>query len=209
HYRYHPLVERMVAILRSGEIGDIRHIETRLCVPYMKKGDIRYRLDLAGGATMDVGCYAIHLLRTLAGSEPKVVSARAKLSSPKVDRWMQAEFNLPGGATGKMTCALFSASLISTGAKVIGSKGEMSAINTTAPHIFHRLTIKTPNAKRTEKLDRHSTYSYQLRAFADAVLDGKPVLTPPSDSIANMEVIDAVYEQSGLGKRPTWTGSST
>jgi predicted dehydrogenase len=45
------------------------------------------------------------------------------------------------------------------------------------------------------------TYTCQLRAFAAAVLDGRPVLTPPSDSIANMTVIDAIYEAAGLPLR--------
>ena len=41
-----------------------------MCIPLPLPKDIRYRYDLAGGATMDVGCYAIHLLRFLADAEP-------------------------------------------------------------------------------------------------------------------------------------------
>ena len=46
-----------------------------MCIPLPLPKDIRYRLDLAGGATMDTGCYAIHMNRSVAGAEPTVVRA--------------------------------------------------------------------------------------------------------------------------------------
>ncbi|HEX2737912.1 MAG TPA: Gfo/Idh/MocA family oxidoreductase, partial [Acidimicrobiia bacterium] len=105
HYRYHPLAQRMRDIVTDGTLGTIRRIETAMCIPLPMKKDIRYQYDLAGGATMDTGCYALHMARLL-GGEPEVVGARARLMSPNVDRWMQADLAFPGGATGQMTCAL-------------------------------------------------------------------------------------------------------
>ena len=57
HYQYHPLTKRLVEIVRSGELGTIQEIDINFSAPLAKKGDIRYQLDLAGGATMDMGCY--------------------------------------------------------------------------------------------------------------------------------------------------------
>ncbi len=68
HYRYHPFAARLEEICRSGELGTLRHVETWMNIPLPLFGDIRYDFGLAGGATMDVGCYAIHCLRLLAGS---------------------------------------------------------------------------------------------------------------------------------------------
>ena len=75
HYRHHPLMTRALELV--GEIGPVRHVETRLCFPLPKFNDIRYDHALAGGAMMDAGCYAVHALRTLGGAEPTVVSATA------------------------------------------------------------------------------------------------------------------------------------
>jgi predicted dehydrogenase len=80
HYQYHPMTKRMVEIVQSGELGTIRTIDIQFAAPLARKGDIRYHLNLAGGATMDMGCYPISLLRLLAAG-PRVVSAKAKLSS--------------------------------------------------------------------------------------------------------------------------------
>ena len=201
HWRYHPLATRMLEIVASGELGTIRRIETSFCIPLPLPGDIRYRLDLGGGATMDTGCYAIHALRTLAGAEPEVVSARAKLARPWVDRAMEAEMRFADGRTGRMRCALFSARLVSIRAAVIGDLGEMRVFNFVAPHFHHRLWVTSGSGTRRERLEGEETYVHQLRAFVDHVRRGTPVPTGPEDAVANMRVIDAVYEASGLGRR--------
>ena len=41
------------------------HVEAALCFPLPKFSDIRYQYDLAGGATMDVGTYTVHMARLL------------------------------------------------------------------------------------------------------------------------------------------------
>src|SRR5882757_5880439 len=53
HYRHHPLATRMREVVDQGLIGEVRHIDAWMCFPLLNRKDIRYRLDLAGGATMD------------------------------------------------------------------------------------------------------------------------------------------------------------
>jgi predicted dehydrogenase len=202
HWRYHPLAARMRAIVRSGELGAVQRIETAMCVPVPLPGDIRYRLDLAGGATMDTGCYAVSMLRDLADAEPTVESALAKLSSPGVDRAMTAEVHFDDGRTGHIACSLFSLAVLRIRARVIGELGTMDVANPVAPQLYHRLTVTSRDGKeRREHVERVSTYACQLRAFAGAVLRGEDILTPPEDSVKNMRVIDAIYRAAGLPLR--------
>ena len=203
HYRYHPLAERMRSIAQDGELGELRRIETWLCFPLPRFSDIRYRYDLGGGALMDAGCYTVHMQRLLGGGEPEVVSARAKLRTPDVDRAMAAELRFPSGAEGRLTCSMWSSSVLRVGARVTGEAGEMRVLNPTAPHIYHRLTVRAGGRKRAERLRGRPTYEYQLQAFCDAVLRGEPTLTPPEDSIANMRVIDSIYQAAGMKLRGT------
>ena len=203
HYRYHPFAARLDEICRSGELGTITHVETWMNIPLPLFKDIRYDYDLAGGATMDVGCYAIHCLRLLAGEEPRVRWAKAKLKGPDIDRAMEADLELPSGATGNIRCSMWSQSLLSMGARVRGTDGTLKVRNFTLPQLFGKLKVSTSAGSRSEKAPKGVTYRYQLDAFADAVLRGGPVLTPPSDSIATMAVIDAVYDKAGLPRRGT------
>jgi predicted dehydrogenase len=203
HYRYHPLAARMKAIVDSGALGAVRHLEATMCIPLLLPGDIRYRYDLAGGATMDVGSYTINMVRFLAGAEPEVERAEARLSSPNVDRWMTADFRFADGRTGRMTCSLFSSSLLRLQALVRGERGEMRVFNPVAPHFYHRLTVRTPAGSAVEHVAGDATYTHQLRAFVDAVRHQTALPTEAGDGVANMQVIDAVYTRAGLPRRGT------
>jgi predicted dehydrogenase len=201
HWRYHPLAGRVREVLDGGVLGRPLHVEASMCIPLPLPGDIRYRLDLAGGATMDTGCYAVSIARFLAGQEPEVTSAEARLSSPGVDRWMRAELLFPDGCTGRVTCSLFSARLLDIRARVEGERGRLDVLNPVAPHLFHRLTLSSADGVVRERLSGEPTYTHQLRAFARWVREGVPMVTDASHGVANMRVIDAIYEKAGLPPR--------
>ncbi|HEX5116477.1 MAG TPA: Gfo/Idh/MocA family oxidoreductase [Pseudonocardiaceae bacterium] len=200
HYRYHPLAARMADIVASGELGTLREVRTSVCFPLPRFSDIRYRFDLAGGALMDAGCYAVHMARLL-GGEPEVVTAKATTNTANVDRAMRAGLTFPGGHTGVVRCSLWSSDVLRVAAIAIGSRGTMSVLNPLAPQFFHRLTVRVDDGRRTERLTKRPSYAYQLDAFAGAVLRGEPILTGPDDSIATMTVIDAIYRAAGLPLR--------
>jgi predicted dehydrogenase len=201
HYRYHPLAARMRAVIESGTLGTVRHIETWNCFPLPMLKDIRWQLDLAGGSTMDAGCYAVHCLRMLGNGEPAVVSARAKVLRPEVDRWMTASFTFPDGASGRITTSMLSARVVGIGARVLGDEGTMKVFNFVAPQYYNRLSVRARGSRIRERVRGEPTYNYQLRAFCAAVQKGEPTLTPPEDSIRTMRVIDDIYRAAGLRVR--------
>jgi predicted dehydrogenase len=201
HYRFHPLMARVLEILRSGEIGKIQHIHTAMCIPLPMRGDIRFRFDLSGGATMDTGCYALHMLRTIAGAEPEVVGARAKLRTPEIDRAMEAELKFADGSTGFMECSLWSRKLLKLGIWVRGERGQLHVFNATVPQLYHHVSVKADGKKRRERVPSEASYTHQLRQFAASVRGDAPPLVTLEDSLANMRLIDAVYRAAGLPLR--------
>jgi predicted dehydrogenase len=201
HYRYHPLATRMKEIVSSGELGTIQRLDASLCFPLLSRNDIRYNLSLAGGAMMDAGSYTVNVLRFLAGEEPEVVHATAKLASPGVDRRMDADLLFPNGVSGHLTASLFSSALLRISVRVTGERGTMSVFNFLAPQFYHRLTVRTSQGQRREHVEGEATYTSQLRAFVQAITLGTPIPTNPTEAIANMRVIDAVYRQAGLHPR--------
>ena len=204
HYRYHPLARRMAELVRGGELGRIQRVETAMCFPLPRFSDIRYDFGLAGGALMDAGCYAVHAMRLLAPGDPKVTAARALTMrrDRRIDRAMTAQFSFPGGATGEIRASMWSSSLLRVRARAVGERGALTVINFTAPQLWSRFTVTVDGRRRRERFGGEATYVHQLRAFAAAVRGEPANLTPPSDSVATMSLIDDIYAAAGLPLRP-------
>jgi predicted dehydrogenase len=56
--RFHPAIQRVRAIIDSGELGAIKEVNATLAIPkgLIGNDDIRMNYDLGGGAMMDCGC---------------------------------------------------------------------------------------------------------------------------------------------------------
>ncbi|MGW1160289.1 Gfo/Idh/MocA family protein [Streptomyces sp. NPDC002519] len=208
HYRYHRLAERMREVVASGELGELHRVEAEVCFPLPRFSDIRYDYTLAGGATMDAGCYAVHVARLL-GGDPSVTSARMMTlrRDPRIDRAMSAELAFPSGATGRVRASMWSRRVVSIRARAVGTDGELNVTNFVMPQLYHRMTIRAPRSSgghvvRRERVPRNpSSYACQLAAFAAAVLDGGPVITFARDAVATMGVLDGIYRAGGLPLR--------
>jgi predicted dehydrogenase len=200
HYQYHPLTRRLVEIVSSGELGPVSHIDVSFSAPLWKKGDIRYQLALAGGAVMDMGCYPVSLLRLLAPG-PRVIDAKAKLSSPGVDRAMDAHFSLSDGGSAHIGCSMFSSSVLRMHAEITGENGKISVFNPFSPQYGHRVKVTTTLGSRKERFSRKASYDYQLEAFVAAVEEGAATPTTAVDAIRTMELIDSIYTAAGLPLR--------
>jgi predicted dehydrogenase len=204
HWRYHPLAARVKQILASGAIGTPRHYEAALAFPIgLMRNDIRWKWELAGGALMDTGCYPVSMVRHMAEAEPEVVSAHALLWSEQVDRRMEARLRFPDGRSGAILASMWSRSVLKMSLRIEGESGEIRVFNPIAPHFYNRLTVRTPEGTRRERVAGETTYACQLRAFVDCVRKGRPVPTGPDDAVANMRVIDAIYRAAGLKVRGT------
>lgn len=208
HWRYHPLAARMLDVIASGDLGEIHRIEAALVFPLLKASDIRWQLNLAGGSLMDAGCYPVNIVRTLAGAEPEVLSASAKVRSPGVDRFVQAELRFADGRTGHVMAGMLSSKVLRLHARVKGDKGELFVFNPLMPQMFNQFVVKANGRRVRERVKGRPTYEYQLEHFVSAVRDGSPVLTDTAGAIANMRVIDAIYRAAGLELRVGSSGRS-
>ncbi len=203
HYRYHPLFERVLGIVRSGVLGRLRHMDAGFKVAIADRNDLRHRYDTAGGATMDLGCYPLHWMRQVAGAEPSVIRARADQGAAHVDVTMNAELSFPGGLTGQMVTSMADHEKFATWLRVEGEQGTLHVQNPLAPHKGHQLELTLNGQTKSEQVQGESTYRHQLLAFCRAVHTREPLPTMAADSIANMRLIDAVYRAAGLPVRGT------
>ncbi len=228
HFPYHPLFQRVVTLISEGGIGDVVHVDVPLLMPDPGADDPRWRLDLAGGSTMDLGCYSLACLSLLGqrfgGGPPTITSARAveRAGQPGVDSSLFVTGEFPSGATASggsdMDADDWSFTLV-----VTGTQGEIVVPKFPLPHEDDRLIVRhTPSEPRSraradeaddlcaehhgdvvEHLGTRSSYTHQLEAFTAAVRDGAPVVTDAAFAVANAELVDAAYTAADLPLRPS------
>ncbi len=203
HYRYHPLVSEVIGLINDGAIGDLVDVSAWFDVHLPDRSNIRYIHDLAGGSTMDLGCYCLHLVRSLVGGEPEVVSAtyRPSPEDDRIDEALTAELRFPGGVTSTVSSSLLE-EVERQSATITGTLGVLQVEGFVKPHEGNSLTLKTDGDSTRIDVPVHPTsYACQLGLFVSAVRDGAEILTGPEDSVKQMRAIDAMYRAAGLEPR--------
>jgi predicted dehydrogenase len=113
-YRCHPQIARMLELLRSGAIGDVRAITARFgfCAAYDLEGRL-FNRTLGGGGILDVGGYCTSMARLIAGAsqgavaEPERVFAAGRIGPESgVDEYAAALLHFPGDIVATLSCGL-------------------------------------------------------------------------------------------------------
>lgn len=209
HYRYHPQFTRLADLVSGQEVGELRRLDVSMRMPAPHDDDLRWSWALSGGALMDLGCYCLHVIRSvsgLLGGEPTLVEATAteRAGRPQLDETFEVQLRLTDG-TPAYAHVDMDATANDMSITVTGSRGSAVFADFIHPQDDNRLLLSVDGRERVDALDCRSTYSYQLEAFVEAVRDGRPFPTTTSDTVATMELIDACYRAAGLPPRGTET----
>ncbi|GAA3552023.1 Gfo/Idh/MocA family oxidoreductase [Microlunatus spumicola] len=208
HHRYHPVFARLLEVMASGELGTLRTVRVQMVMPPPGEDDLRWSLPLAGGVLMDLGCYALNVMSTVAaelGGFAEPVSARAVEGegTPGVDARFEVELALPDGVRGEILCAMSDPEL-EFSIKVTGDRGDATIMNFVKVSTDDRLIVRLAGEpERVEHLGTRSSYHHQLDALTAAVRRGTPFPTDAADGVRNLELIDTCYRLAGLPLRPT------
>ncbi|MCU1636261.1 MAG: oxidoreductase [Cryobacterium sp.] len=205
HYIHHPGVRRAFDLLRSGTLGALQDAVVHMAMPMPAPEDPRLSFLLGGGALMDLGCYAVHALRTvasIAGSDLTITSAEAVTlpGDERVDQKITFTADLGEGARGRASCDMDAAGF-DMSITLTGANGKVTVKNFIQPHNDDRVVIELDGEETTEHSGRRSSYAYQLDAVVASLVDGAPFPVTLDDSLAVMELVDELYGKVGLPLR--------
>jgi predicted dehydrogenase len=202
HWRYHPVADRMLDLARA--VGPLEELETRFSISIPPE-NIRYDLALAGGSFMDLGCYCMHIARTIAGGNPRVISATAVEGPKGIDLSMETNLKFGDSLDAVVSCSMIGETSWpeSMFVRARGRGGQLEVLNPMAPQWGHRIQAELADGTTVDEVIEAAgtSYDYQLRAFCRAVSGEEEPLTGGADAVATMAAIDGVYTASGLGIR--------
>ena len=202
HYWYHPVAYRMREIVQSGQLGNILSADAHFqnTAPDTPT-QYRYRIELGGGATMDLGCYPLHMLRHIFQGEPEVLSAHPEIVYDTIDVAMEIDLRFPNNIPARARCRMSPGTPRSVEVNVVGEEGRMRVVDPLTPHRGHLIELELEFGRVRETLTLRSTFEFQLRAFADQIAGGPPMPTDADDGVISMRVIDNVYRAAGMSPR--------
>ncbi|HEY4993133.1 MAG TPA: Gfo/Idh/MocA family oxidoreductase [Nakamurella sp.] len=208
HYLHHPVAGRIREIVESGVLGELRSVDIDMQMAAPPDNDPRWSFELAGGALMDLGCYALHAQRQFGrwtSGEPTIVSAAGGERAGRlgVDEWMRVELVFPGGLPGTVTVNMAAAGERSMPWTITGDRGSVTAPSWPVPHLDDRVILTTAEGTVVESLGTRTSYTYQLEAFASSLRGGGPFPLDAADAVANMRLVDSAYLAAGFPVRGT------
>ncbi len=207
HWRYHPLAKDILKYI--PKLGKLHTMQIRFAFPLLRPRDIRWELNLAGGAMMDVGCYTVSLLRMITDKYPHILTAKALTYKNNIDRRMDAELLIPKNFHVTLLASMLSAASPGQNTIVEGDKGKMIIKNPFAAHRNGnvKIILKDEKPMIIDYPAYPTTFQYQLQAFADAIYGIGPNLTPIKEAVKTLRIIDEIYKASNLTPRPSRLGS--
>lgn len=197
HDHHHPLTAHVRDLVASGALGEVERVEGSFAVriPF-DPVSIRHDPKAGGGALMDLGCYPVHWVRSVIGEEPVVLSATASPNPLGADDTIEATLRFPSGAHGRVFASMSPEQRVAS-LVVHGTRGSLEVDNPVLPHRGHSVRATIDGVPSTVTVGGRETYDHQLDALVRAVVDGEAVGTEGADIVANMTVIDAIYQAAG------------
>lgn len=199
--RSYPQWLRLRELLNQRRIGQLRSIAGFFSYFNNDPANIRNQVEAGGGALMDIGCYLIHASRYAFGIEPsRVIGLIDRDPDLHIDRLTSGILDFPEGQS-IFTC---STQLVPyQRIHFFGTHGriEIEIPFNAPPDRPMRLFIDSSgelfgSGLTTETFPVCDQYTSQGDAFSKAIIDNTEVPVPLEDAIANMAVIEAVFNSA-------------
>ncbi|NGM68499.1 Gfo/Idh/MocA family oxidoreductase [Natronolimnobius sp. AArcel1] len=193
-YQYHPRTERALE-LADEELEDIRSVTASFKFGLFDDLDnIRLSPDLSGGSLMDVGCYPLSFARQVLGEPDSAYAYTTDTKDSGVDTELAAILEYDE-ASARIACGFDTTHIQRY--RIEANNGWIEADDGFNPGSGSvELEHKIDGRHAVETFDPVDQYRLEIEHFVECVETGSQPRTDGAEAIANMEVIDAIYESA-------------
>ncbi|MFM7761530.1 MAG: Gfo/Idh/MocA family protein [Acidimicrobiaceae bacterium] len=189
--RWHPRFRRIVELVESGAIGDVKSIESQW--GFKSEQTENYRLDpsLGGGALLDIGCYQANMWVALARGavDLKIKSVDRKIGPTKIDLMTKVEAMI----NNKISAQLMS-SFEKDVPQILKIEGSSGIIETKDGEAFS--TWREPSSLRVndhiENFEEVDAFVEMIEKVGEQIASGSGWVMPTSDSLRTAQILDQI-----------------
>jgi D-xylose 1-dehydrogenase (NADP+, D-xylono-1,5-lactone-forming) len=202
-YRYTARIAKVVEIIRSGVLGEIKQANASFRFR-LNRPSIKLQPQLGGGSLYDVGCYPVNFVGLVvdtiaggapaAGGQPDVMKVDC-VREGGVDMNFSALLRYRSGLMATIQSGLSSHRQIY--AEVIGTEATLEvpdAFLGEGPPL--RLLVGDPEERREVPVASSDRYMLEVEDFSDAVLHRRAPRFSLVESVRNAEVLDRLLAAS-------------
>lgn len=193
---HHPQWQRAKALVESGVLGELRHVDAAFSFNNPDGANIRNRPETGGGGIPDIGIYIYGSMRYVTGAEPETMDARIRWENG-VDIWAQANAVM-AGPLGRFTYSGMTSTRLAPRQQVVfhGSEATLTLPTPFNAGVFGEAQVILRKANGTETVERWpgvNHYVLQVENFAASVRDGAAYPVPLEFSRGTQAMIDMVF----------------
>ncbi len=198
-YRLTSQTQRVDGLVRSGEIGEVRHIHATFGfhAPYDPTSRL-FANELAGGGIMDVGCYPVSMARLLMDSEPLRTYGSGVLTDEGVDLCASGLLSFEGGATAQVATGV--GQQLDNAVEVFGSRGSIRVPWPWGSQSQWNIEVVRGGKRETMSGQSEDSYVLEVDEVDRCLREG--LLESPhmdwNDSLGNVRVLDSWREAVGV-----------
>ncbi|WP_276370321.1 Gfo/Idh/MocA family oxidoreductase [Chryseolinea sp. H1M3-3] len=198
--KFLPQYQKIVSLIRSGEIGDVKMIQAdfgfKAVAPLNKR---LYEPALGGGALLDIGIYPVFLAISLLGKPSEIVASMKPFPSG-VDQQIAIILKFESGVLANLSATFEAVTPVE--ATIAGTEGYIRMTNR-----FHNAVGNVALIKNAEHIDigaihREVGYGYQFEARHVGECLRKDLLESPimshADTMLLMETLDSIRVACGI-----------
>ena len=200
-YRYTDRTRQVLAVLRSGALGEIKFVSSTFRFLLANPASIKLKPELGGGALYDVGCYAVNFIGMIAVESLRAESGRPESSLPQsvavecvrvggVDVIFSALLKYPSGLIASLNCGINAHKRIFS--EITGTRGVLEIPDTFLDNAG-ALTLTTGEDRREIPVALSDRYRLEIEDFADAIAAKRSPQLGLTESRRNLVVLDMLF----------------
>lgn len=194
--RYQPMRQTLADLLASGAIGQPEHLTANLCYAITDKERI-VRPELAGGALLDVGVYALNFAEMVFGRAQGVQAVCVK-SDQGVDISDSITLTWPDGKMAVLTAG--TRTISDRFGVIYGTDGFVMVENINNPQAIRVYDRAYQLVSEVLCPPQITGYEYEVREAAACIREGKTQCPsmPHEETVHMMALMDHIRAQMGL-----------
>jgi predicted dehydrogenase len=205
-YMAQPMTLEVRRLIAAGVIGKPQLIRASFGIPFSDPANIRLMPDLAGGALMDAGSYAVSFVRIMAGERPRRVHALASYATTGVDRTLVGTLEFASGLMAQVGASF--ATAYHRHGQIAGDGGVIDTMFLNHPpiggpaQIQIRRGVAAISEIDTIPMPEGNGFLAEANSFARMIADGPSHWTgaTPQESIDIAATLAALLESARTGR---------